>query len=133
MLAAAPALAEAPEPAGPAGDAAVLPALPEPMPVPPDAAPVEPDAPPLMPDPAAVPPAVPPGCMAGEPDVADPEPVAVGRSEDGAVVVCARAGIVARAEATRHAAICVLSMEVSLTSLNDGTRSPRLKRSARKT
>jgi hypothetical protein len=119
MLPAAPAVEAIPEPAEPAP--IVLPAvplLPELMPVPPGA--VVPAAPSLMPDPPAVPPvmpappAVPPGCMAGDPEVVDPEPVAVGRSADGSVVFCARAGAATRAEARRHAVICVLSIDLSL-------------------
>src|SRR5829696_3072003 len=93
---------------------------PEPRPVPPEA--VVPEAPPvplaplpLMLDPALLPPmldppAVPPGCIAGDPDVVEPEPVAVGRSEDGAEVPCAKADAVRRAVAIRHAVIWVLSI-----------------------
>jgi hypothetical protein len=56
-----------------------------------------------------------PGCMAGEPEVADPEPDAVGRSvaPDGAVVDCANAGTAASAVATRQAAMWVFSMSIS--------------------
>jgi hypothetical protein len=82
-------------------------------------------APPLVP----VPLGVPLGCMAGEPDVAAPEPVAVGRSDDGAVV-CASAGTATRAEASRHAVICVLSIDISSSSIDLLMRSPRPKRSS---
>lgn len=56
-----------------------------------------------------------PGCMAGDPDVVEPEPVAAGRSvlPEGCVVDCAKAGAVARAVATRQAAICVFSIWIS--------------------
>jgi len=57
-----------------------------------------------------------PGCMAGEPDVVEPEPVAAGRSvapEVGAVVeVWAKAGA-AKMVAKRQAAICFLSIAES--------------------
>jgi hypothetical protein len=54
------------------------------------------------------------GCIADDPDVVDPEPDAAGRSvpPEGAVD-CAKAGAATRAVATRHAAICVLSMSIS--------------------
>src|SRR5688572_19827216 len=98
---------------------AAPPVAPLPMPVPPEAAvpPGEPVAePPLMPDPLVVPlapdPPASPGCMAGEPDVVEPEPVAVGRSAEGTVVFCASAGAAIRADASRHAVICVLSMKI---------------------
>src|SRR5688500_16547296 len=119
MVAALPAVEAMPEPAEPAEPAPMaLPdeGLPEPMPVPPGRG--LPAGPLLMPPPPEVPllmpvlPAVPPGCMAGEPEVVDPEPVAVGRSVGG-VAVCARAGAATRAEAKRQAAICVLSIEIS--------------------
>lgn len=69
-------------------------------------------------DPAAVEP--PPtvglafGCMAEEPDVVDPEPVAAGRSvpPDGPID-CAKAGAAPSAVATRQAAICVFNIAVS--------------------
>jgi hypothetical protein len=66
------------------------------------------------PDDPAVDALLPPGTIAGEPDVVESVPVAAGRSDDGAVVVdCAKAGA-ASAVATRHAAICFFSMvEVS--------------------
>lgn len=72
---------------------------------------VDPDVPlpePVV-DPAAVEPAL--GCIAEEPEVAEPEPVAAGRSvpPEGAVD-CAKAGAVASAEAMRQAAICVFSI-----------------------
>jgi hypothetical protein len=53
------------------------------------------------------------GCMAEEPVVAEPEPVAVGRSVEGVAEVWARAGAAAKAVATRHAAMCFFSMIVS--------------------
>jgi hypothetical protein len=60
----------------------------------------------------------PPGSIAGDPDVVDCEPEAVGRSVEGAVVVdCAKAGA-ASAVATKHAAICFFSM-VDLQTLQD--------------
>jgi hypothetical protein len=101
MVAALPAVEAMPELAEPVAlpDEELL----EPMPVAPGA--VVPAVPLLMPAPPEVPllmpvlPAVPPGCMAGEPEVVDPEPVAVGRSVGGVVAVCARAGIATRAEA----------------------------------
>jgi hypothetical protein len=54
----------------------------------------------------------PPGTMAGEPESVDPEPVAVGRSDEGAVVDCAKAGA-ASAVAKRQATICFFSMSHS--------------------
>jgi hypothetical protein len=53
--------------------------------------------------------------MADEPDVAEPEPVAVGRSvePDGVVDVWASAGAAAKAVATRQAAMCFFSMFIS--------------------
>ena len=115
MVAALPAVEAMPEPAEPAEPAPM--ALPdegllEPMPAPPEVpllVPALPAVPLLMP----VLPAVPPGCMAGEPEVVDPEPVAAGRSVGGVVAVCARAGAATRAEARKQAAICVLSIEIS--------------------
>lgn len=54
------------------------------------------------------------GCMAGEPDVVAPVPVAVGRSvpDDGGA--WAKAGAATKAVATRQAAMCFLSMKFSL-------------------
>jgi hypothetical protein len=75
---------------------------------------VEPALPPPIPDP----PAVPPGCMAGDPEVVEPEPVAAGRSDEGAVVPCAKADAVTRAVAMRQAVICVLSIDVSLLTID---------------
>lgn len=68
----------------------------------------------LVPDPMVAP-VLAPGCIADEPEVADPEPVAAGRSvlPEGAGVDCAKAGAVARAVATRQAAICVFSIWIS--------------------
>ena len=63
----------------------------------------DPDAPVIEPSLLA------PGTIAGEPEVVDCEPVAVGRSDEGAVVDCANAGA-ASAVATRHAAICFFSI-----------------------
>ena len=63
-------------------------------------------------------PALPPGTIAGEPEVVDPEPDATGRSDDGvesgevdcgATVDCANTGV-ARAVAKSKAAICFVSM-----------------------
>ncbi|HEX2724472.1 MAG TPA: hypothetical protein VHN20_01490 [Beijerinckiaceae bacterium] len=54
---------------------------------------------------------VPPGSIAGEPDVVECVPVAVGRSVAGAPD-CAKAGIAA-AVATRQAAICFFSIVIS--------------------
>jgi hypothetical protein len=84
--------------------------LPPLMPLPPAVLPLM--APPLVP----VPLGVPLGCMAGEPEVVDPEPVAAGRSVGDVVAVCAKAGTATRAEAKRHAAIWVLSIEISCSS-----------------
>jgi hypothetical protein len=56
------------------------------------------------------------GCIAGEPDEVVPEPVAAGRSvaPEGAVPdVWARAGMAAKAVATRQAAICFFSIRIS--------------------
>jgi hypothetical protein len=64
------------------------------------------------------PPAAPPGCMAGDPDVVEPEPVAAGRSEEGAEVPCAKADAVTRAVAIRQAVIWVLSIYISLLTWN---------------
>jgi hypothetical protein len=60
-------------------------------------------------------PAPAPGCMADEPVVAEPEPVAVGRSvePDGVVEVWASAGAAAKAVATRQAAMCFFSIFIS--------------------
>ena len=79
----------------------------------PDEAPGEPDED-IDPDAAEpdVEPASPPGTMAGDPEVVEPEPEAAGRSDDGAVVDCAKAGA-ARAVAKRQTAICFFSMEIS--------------------
>jgi hypothetical protein len=124
MVAALPAVEAMPEPAPmalpdggllepmPVPLGAVVPAVPLLMPAPPEVpllVPALPAMPLLMP----VLPAVPPGCMAGEPEVVDPEPVAAGRSVGGVVAVCARAGTATRAEAKRQAAIWVLSIEIS--------------------
>jgi hypothetical protein len=109
----------------PAPAPTVLPPAPPPelMPlgVPPAVLPlvVDPPAVPLIPELPALPlpivelPAVPPGCMAGDPDVGEPAPVAVGRSDEGADVPCANAAV-ASAVAMRQAAICVFSIVVSL-------------------
>jgi hypothetical protein len=109
---------EVAEPAEPPDDPVPAPTVllpdapvPEPMPVSPEA--VVPDAPP-----------VPPGCMAGDPEVVEPEPVAAGRSDEGAVVPCAKADAVTRAVAIRQAVMCVLSIDVSLMG---GMGSPRPK------
>jgi hypothetical protein len=54
-----------------------------------------------------------PGCMAEEPEVVEPEPVAAGRSvpPDGAGLVWAKAGAAASAVATRQAAICDFNID----------------------
>jgi hypothetical protein len=64
---------------------------------------------------AMVVPVLAPGCMAEEPDVAEPDPVAAGRSvgADGVVDVCAIAGAAAKAVATRQAAMCFFSIVFS--------------------
>jgi hypothetical protein len=57
-----------------------------------------------------------PGCMADEPVVVEPEPLATGRSvppDGGGGVVWARAGAAAKAVATRQAAMCFFSMILS--------------------
>jgi len=56
-----------------------------------------------------------PGCMAGEPDVVDPEPVAVGRSvgAEGAGEFCAKAGAAAKTVTARQTAICFFSIGYS--------------------
>jgi hypothetical protein len=96
----------------PAADEPEAPEVPDPvwlmLPDPPAAEP---------PDPAGLVPTVAPvlGCIAEEPEVADPEPVAAGRSvaPDGAVPVCAKAGAAANAVATRQAAICDFNIDRS--------------------
>jgi len=98
------------EPAEPLVDPEVIGEVAEPLEAPLDIE--EPDVV-LAPDPIE-PPELAPGCIADEPDVVEPEPLAVGRSvpPDGAVD-CATAGAVARAVATRQAAICVFSIWIS--------------------
>jgi len=82
-----------PEPAVPEDDAPVVERPDEPM-----VDPAEPDDAPLV-----------AGLMAGEPEVVDPDPVAMGRSvEPDEVEVWARAGAAASAVAIRQAAMCVL-------------------------
>jgi hypothetical protein len=54
-----------------------------------------------------------PGCIAGEPIVAEPDPDATGRSvalEEVVLEVWARAGAATKAVATRHAAKCFFSI-----------------------
>jgi hypothetical protein len=79
----------------------------------PEEPPPEPEAD-IDPDPAEpdVEPALPPGTIAGDPEVVEPEPEAAGRSDDGAVVDCAKAGV-ASAVAKRQTAICFFSIEIS--------------------
>jgi hypothetical protein len=83
----------------------------DPVPVPVEPIVEEPAAPGAMvdPDPVA------PGCMAGEPEVVEPVPEATGRSvpAEGGGGFCAKAGAAAKAVATRQAAICFFSIEVS--------------------
>jgi hypothetical protein len=64
----------------------------------------------------------PPGTMAGEPDVVDPEPVARGRSADGAVVACCAQAGAASAVATRQAAMCRFSMCFSWGTIANGSQ-----------
>jgi hypothetical protein len=56
-----------------------------------------------------------PGCIADEPDVVEPEPVAIGRSvpADGGGGFCAKAGAATKAVAKRQPAICFISMVFS--------------------
>jgi hypothetical protein len=96
-------------------EALVPPELADPEAVEPDAV-GEPAEPPADTDPdpdePGVEPAVPPGTIAGDPEVVEPEPEAAGRSDEGAVVDCAKTGA-ARAVAKRQTAICFFSMEIS--------------------
>lgn len=64
---------------------------------------------------AIVEPELAPGCMAEDPVVAEPDPVAAGRSvgADGVVEVWANAGAAAKAVATRQAAMCFFSIVFS--------------------
>jgi len=118
-----PVLPEAVDPAPP-------PLIPDPPAVP-LLIPAPPALPPVMLDPPADPPVVPdplpapPGCMAGDPEVVDPEPVATGRSDEGAVVVCAKAGTATRAVANKQAVIWVLSISLSPCCRWMCMRSPR--------
>src|SRR5215212_6883501 len=52
------------------------------------------------------------------PEVVEPEPVAVGRSEEGAEVPCAKADAVTRAVAIRQTVIWVLSIYISLLTMD---------------
>jgi len=72
----------------------------------------------------APPPEAAPGTIAGEPDVVEPDPLAVGRSVEplGGVVTWAKAGAAANAVAIRHAAICFFSMVFSWRFGGRGTR-----------
>ena len=119
-------VAAEPEPAGDRALPVPEPAVDDPAPVPGPAADVPAPEPAVLepvfvlapdadieepePDDPAVDALLPPGTIAGEPDVVESVPVAAGRSDDGAVVVdCAKAGAPS-AVATRHAAICFFSM-----------------------
>jgi hypothetical protein len=68
------------------------------------------------PEEAGLPPTAAPalGCMAGEPEVVEPEPMAAGRSvapEGGGGLDCANPGAAANAVATRQAAICDFNID----------------------
>jgi hypothetical protein len=53
------------------------------------------------------------GCIAGEPEVVDPEPEAVGRSVPADGGAWAKAGAATKAVAMRQAAMCFLSIKIS--------------------